>query len=130
MSLKTPSSEPCQDTRSPLRRRMYQILGASTLFLSVGCQDASKAEPTSIAPTAEPTAAEKPEASASATPKRAEVKECLVKGNISSKGRKLYHVADDCPDYKNVKINRKGEQCFSTEAEALEAGWTKAGSCK
>ncbi|HVY67599.1 MAG TPA: hypothetical protein VHA30_01735 [Patescibacteria group bacterium] len=46
---------------------------------------------------------------------------CLIKGNISSSGRKLYHVVGGA-FYNTVKP----EQCFNTEAEALAAGFTKS----
>ncbi|MDR3642222.1 MAG: hypothetical protein P4L74_01170 [Candidatus Doudnabacteria bacterium] len=47
---------------------------------------------------------------------------CLIKGNISTGGRKLYHVPGGA-SYKVVKP----EQCFNTEAEALAAGFAKSG---
>ena len=47
---------------------------------------------------------------------------CLIKGNISSSGRKIYHVPTGAL-YKVVKP----EQCFDTEAEALAAGFVKSG---
>ena len=46
---------------------------------------------------------------------------CVIKGNISSKGKKIYHVAGGA-FYKIVKP----EQCFNTEAEALAAGFIKS----
>jgi hypothetical protein len=47
---------------------------------------------------------------------------CLIKGNISSGGRKIYHTPGGAL-YKIVKP----EQCFATEAEALAAGFKKSG---
>ncbi len=47
---------------------------------------------------------------------------CIVKGNISTGGRKIYHVQGGA-FYKIVKP----EQCFKTEAEALAAGFVKSG---
>ena len=47
---------------------------------------------------------------------------CLIKGNISSGGKKIYHVPGGAL-YKVVKP----EQCFNTEAEALAAGFVKSG---
>lgn len=48
---------------------------------------------------------------------------CMIKGNINSKGEKIYH----CPrwrDYKKTVIDKDdGERWFCTEAEAREAGW-------
>ncbi|CDZ75068.1 Copper amine oxidase domain protein [Peptoniphilus sp. ING2-D1G] len=50
----------------------------------------------------------------------------LIKGNINSKGVKIYH----CPgqrDYKKTVIDEsKGERWFATEADAVNAGWRKA----
>lgn len=47
---------------------------------------------------------------------------CVVKGNISTGGRKIYHVQGGA-FYKTVKP----EQCFNTETEALAAGFVKSG---
>lgn len=46
---------------------------------------------------------------------------CIVKGNISSSGGKIYHVLGGS-FYKTVKP----EQCFNTEAEAVAAGFRKS----
>ncbi len=46
---------------------------------------------------------------------------CVVKGNISSTGKKIYHVQGGA-FYNRVKP----EQCFNTEAEALAAGFVKS----
>ena len=46
---------------------------------------------------------------------------CYIKGNISSGGRKIYHVPEG-RYYKMVKP----EQCFTTEGEALAAGYVKS----
>lgn len=55
--------------------------------------------------------------------------QCLIKGNISSKREKIYHLPD-CPNYKDTVINEeKGEHWFCTEKEAIEAGWRKAKNC-
>jgi len=56
--------------------------------------------------------------------------ECRIKGNISTKGEKIYHTID-CPNYDNTIINSdKGEKWFCSEAEAIKAGWRKALNCK
>lgn len=57
-------------------------------------------------------------AGASTTP----ASNCLIKGNISTSGRKIYHVPTGAL-YKVVKP----EQCFNTEDEALAAGFVKSG---
>ena len=46
---------------------------------------------------------------------------CLIKGNINSKGVKIYHMPGGMY-YKIVKP----EQCFATEAEAQAAGFAKS----
>jgi len=46
---------------------------------------------------------------------------CVVKGNISSSSKKIYHVSGGA-FYKTVKP----EQCFNTEAEAVTAGYVKS----
>ncbi len=73
--------------------------------------------PTPVAPvTSEPTPA---------TPTQS----CTIKGNISSDGRKLYHLSN-CPSYSRTVIDEgAGEKWFCSEQEATQAGWTKAGNC-
>lgn len=52
-----------------------------------------------------------------------------IKGNLSSRGKKLYH-APGCPQYERVQIDAsKGERLFATEVEARAAGWQKAPGC-
>ena len=56
-------------------------------------------------------------------------KNCVIKGNINSGGVKIYHLPN-CPYYKQTIINEsQGEKWFCTEAQALTAGWRKAGNC-
>jgi len=47
--------------------------------------------------------------------------DCPVKGNISSKGSKIYHVQGGA--FYNIT---KPEQCFQTEAEAQAAGFKRS----
>ena len=48
---------------------------------------------------------------------------CLIKGNISSKGEKIYHLPGS-QYYDSVKIDTsKGEKYFCTEQEAQSQGW-------
>lgn len=55
--------------------------------------------------------------------------QCLIKGNISSSGEKIYHIPG-CPSYKDTVINEeKGERWFCTEQEATDDGWRKAKNC-
>jgi endonuclease YncB( thermonuclease family) len=54
------------------------------------------------------------------------VGECNIKGNISSKGVKIYHVPG-APYYANTIISEnKGERWFCSEQEAKQAGWRKS----
>lgn len=54
---------------------------------------------------------------------------CVIKGNISSSGEKIYHVPG-CGNYNVTKIDEaRGERWFCTESEALGAGWRKALNC-
>ena len=47
---------------------------------------------------------------------------CPIKGNVSDRGR-LYH-APWSRHYDRTRISaRKGERCFCTEREAIDAGW-------
>lgn len=54
--------------------------------------------------------------------------DCTIKGNISSKGDKIYHTMGS-PSYALTIINEnKGERWFCSEDEAIDAGWRKAES--
>jgi len=54
---------------------------------------------------------------------------CLIKGNISSSGEKIYHV-EGCGSYNKTVIDTDtGERWFCTEDEAVKAGWCKAKNC-
>lgn len=56
--------------------------------------------------------------------------ECLIKGNISSSGEKIYHMLG-CGSYSKTTIDEsRGERWFCTEMEAQSAGWRKALNCK
>lgn len=51
---------------------------------------------------------------------------CNIKGNISAKGARIYHVLGQ-KYYSRTKISvGKGERWFCSEAEARQAGWRKA----
>jgi endonuclease/exonuclease/phosphatase family metal-dependent hydrolase len=57
------------------------------------------------------------------------VQDTRIKGNINSKGKRLYH-APNCPDYPRVEIDEsKGERFFTSEKEAQHAGFTRAANC-
>ena len=52
--------------------------------------------------------------------------ECIIEGNISSKGEKIYHTPSE-RHYTQTKINlEKGEKWFCTESEAQNKGWRKS----
>ena len=52
--------------------------------------------------------------------------DCRIKGNISSKGERIYHVPGQ-EHYNRTKISpAKGERWFCSEAEARAAGWRRA----
>jgi endonuclease YncB( thermonuclease family) len=52
--------------------------------------------------------------------------QCAIKGNISSKGERIYHVPGG--EYYDATVidTAKGERWFCTEAEALAAGWRRS----
>lgn len=52
--------------------------------------------------------------------------DCVIKGNISSKGVRIYHLPHQ-RFYDKTRIDtRKGERWFCSEAAARAAGWRKA----
>jgi endonuclease YncB( thermonuclease family) len=51
---------------------------------------------------------------------------CVIKGNISRNGNRIYHMPGQ-RDYARTSINVKNdERWFCTEEEALDSGWRKA----
>ena len=62
---------------------------------------------------------EKPVAPATATRSA----DCKIKGNVSRKGARIFHVPGG-RFYERTRIDSgKGERWFGSEAEALSAGW-------
>lgn len=54
---------------------------------------------------------------------------CQIKGNINTKGEKIYHLPG-CGSYDKTTINESaGEHWFCSEDEAVGAGWRKAKNC-
>jgi hypothetical protein len=51
---------------------------------------------------------------------------CQIKGNVSSKGDRIYHAPGGKWYDKNEINTSKGERWFCTEADARAAGWRKA----
>ena len=54
---------------------------------------------------------------------------CLIKGNISAGGEKIYHLPE-CGSYAKTQIDEsRGESWFCSETEARAAGWRRALNC-
>lgn len=54
---------------------------------------------------------------------------CLIKGNISSRGERIYH-PPGCRYYAATKVDpARGERWFCTEQEAVAAGWRRTKVC-
>jgi micrococcal nuclease len=53
---------------------------------------------------------------------------CLIKGNISSSGEKIYHMPGQTYYTQTVINPSKGERWFCTEQEAINNGWRKSKS--
>lgn len=52
--------------------------------------------------------------------------DCVIKGNISSKGTRIFHVPGQ-QYYERTGINlAKGERWFCTRSQAIKAGWRQA----
>jgi micrococcal nuclease len=52
--------------------------------------------------------------------------DCVIKGNISSSGEKIYHLPGQRYYNQTVISESKGERWFCTEEEAQKAGWRKS----
>jgi len=62
----------------------------------------------------------------STSPPNRPANNCRIKGNISSRGDRIYHVPGG-QYYSRTRINTsKGERWFCTEAEARAAGWRRS----
>ena len=53
---------------------------------------------------------------------------CRIKGNINSKGVRLYHMPHGRWYAETVVTVSKGERWFCSEDEATRAGWRRAGA--
>lgn len=59
-------------------------------------------------------------------PAAAQQGECNIKGNVSTRGEKIYHMPGD-KYYNDTRISRShGERWFCSEEEARAAGWRRA----
>ena len=52
--------------------------------------------------------------------------DCLIKGNISSSGEKIYHVPGGQFYDRTVITESKGEKWFCSEKEAQAIGWRRS----
>ena len=53
--------------------------------------------------------------------------QCMIKGNVSRKGERIYHMPGD-RDYDRVHMDKgAGERWFCSEEQAVAAGWRHAG---
>ena len=60
------------------------------------------------------------------TPSAIGAGDCRIKGNISRKGMRIYHVPGRA-SYARTRIDTaKGERWFCSEAQARAAGWRRA----
>lgn len=70
-----------------------------------------------------------PSPSASSEAADEEPSECLIKGNISAQGERIFHMPG-CGSYEKTVIDAStGERWFCSEKEAIAAGWRKALNC-
>lgn len=54
---------------------------------------------------------------------------CLIKGNVSARGERIYHLPG-CRYYAATRIDpARGERWFCSEQEALAAGWRRTKVC-
>lgn len=52
--------------------------------------------------------------------------DCVIKGNVSTKGERIYHVPGD-EYYNDTRIQSShGERWFCSEEEARAAGWRRS----
>ncbi len=61
-----------------------------------------------------------------AQPNNATSNQCVIKGNISQSGERIYHVPGGAFYDRTVISVAKGERWFCTEAEAQAAGWRRS----
>jgi uncharacterized protein YgiM (DUF1202 family) len=53
-------------------------------------------------------------------------KKCTIKGNVNSKGNRIYHLPGG-QFYKRIKIKRReGDRCFKTEEQAKKSGFRRS----
>lgn len=85
-----------------------------------------RGEPVAVEPTPTQVQVESPSVGSCPQGCNAPSAGCQIKGNISSKGEKIYH-EPGFRDYDKTKISpAKGERWFCTSAEAVANGWRAA----
>ena len=53
-------------------------------------------------------------------------RKCTIKGNVNSKGNRIYHLPGG-QFYKRIRIKRReGDRCFKTEEQAKKAGFRRS----
>lgn len=120
----TPASTPTS-TPNPLSTSSSSIPTASPTPLEQSTQPQINPTPTPT-PILTPTPTPIPTPNPTPTPTQSA---CLIKGNISSSGDKIYHMPR-CASYNRTEIKEEdGERWFCTEEEAVTAGWRKAQNC-
>lgn len=63
---------------------------------------------------------------ATCSPTYAQSGECVIKGNVSTQGERIYHMPGD-KYYDETRISAShGEHWFCSEEEARAAGWRRA----
>lgn len=59
----------------------------------------------------------------------AQTSACLIKGNVSARGERIYH-PPGCRYYGATRIDpARGERWFCSEQEAVAAGWRRTKIC-
>lgn len=107
---------------------LLMMVLASCTFYPVMPQKDVDARNTAVVPTV---TLAPPEATATevvivATLEATPAPECLIKGNVNSKGEKIFHVPGGVSYNRTVVDPEHGEAWFCTEEEAVAAGFRKA----
>ncbi|WP_460467823.1 thermonuclease family protein [Calidifontibacter terrae] len=82
--------------------------------------------PTTSAPKPSPPVIAAPTPPAKSTKPAQVAGQCLIKGNISKSGEKIYHVPGQRHYADTVITPSKGERMFCSEQEAQNAGWRRS----
>jgi endonuclease YncB( thermonuclease family) len=51
--------------------------------------------------------------------------ECVIKGNVNSRGERIFHLPGS-RDYGKINMDKAGKRWFCSEEEAIAAGWRRA----